>query len=685
MKRKTIMACLAGYFLAMLLVIIPTSNRAYADPIKLEPNEFQKKVSVLVLSILEKYHYEKIKLDDSLSSIIFDQYIQGFDNNKLYFYQSDIDGFEKYRFELDDAILVGNLDPAYEIFNVFYDRYKTRTQFALDLIQKDVNYNKYEELELDRDNRSYARSKKELDEFWRKYIKNEKIKRVLNGTEPDKINEYTAKYFENLLEWIDKMNSEDVFQYYMNAITESFDPHTSYFLPVSFDNFMINMSQSLEGIGARLQTENEYTKVSEIMPGGPAFKSKKLFAEDRIIAVAQGEDGEWVDIIGWRIDAVVQKIRGPKGTTVRLKILKAEDGNNPAPVEIVLVRDKIKIEEAAPTKEVMTIYKGSKPYRVGVITVPSFYLDFEGARSGLEDYKSTTRDVKKLLAELEEENIDGLLIDLRNNGGGSLAEAIELTGLFIPDGPVVQIKNMNGRVDVQKDNDKNMYYDGPMGVLINRFSASASEIFSGAIQDYKRGVIIGEQSFGKGTVQNMIDLESFMKDEEDKPGQVKITLAKFYRITGSSTQLKGIEPDIHLPSRFDDGEFGESGYLRALPWDQISTANFKAMNYVDNITLGKLEQMHINREKDSPYMLELVNQVEDFKKMKEKTTVSLNLDQRKTEQEEEEKLKADREKLYGSLKQTEGDEVEFKGSEVDDPYLLEGLNVIADWLSFRIG
>ncbi len=672
-------------FVVLFISIATSSHTNDNDSGILMPTDHQKKVSMVVSTILEKYHLRKMQINDSLSSIIFDNYIDGFDPNKIYFLQEDIDGFEKYRYTMDDGLRSGDLTAAFEIYNVFQERYKTRTEYAIQLIQEEFDYSKDEVIVIDRENTEWASNNDELDKYWRKYIKNEKLTRLLNETEKDKVAENLTKRYENLLNWLVKLKSDDVFQIYMNSVSEVFDPHTNYFLPITYDNFMIGMSQSLEGIGASLQSDNEYTKVANILPGGPAFKSKLIVKDDRIVGVAQGEDGEWVDIIGWRLDEAVKIIRGPKGSTIRLKILKGEDGTNAKPVEISLVRDKIKIEEAAPTQEVMTIYRGSKPYRIGVITVPSFYLDFEGLRKGDPDYKSTTKDVKKLLSSLENDSIDAVLLDLRNNGGGSLSEAIELTGLFIPDGPVVQIKNTTGKVDVQEDEDDKLYYDGPLGVLINRFSASASEIFSGAIQDYKRGVVIGEQSYGKGTVQNLLDIDRFLPSWEEKPGQVKMTIAKFYRVTGSSTQNKGVTPDIELPSRFSAEEFGESALPTALPWDQISSSKFTTMNSIDDHIIRKLAKEHEKRLKDDPYLVELINQNNDFQKMQELKELSLNMDERKNEQEELEQLNADREALYGTLREGETDEVIFEGSEVEDAYLREGLNIIADWLTFRIG
>jgi carboxyl-terminal processing protease len=640
---------------------------------------------MVVSTILEKYHFRKIQINDSLSSAIFDNYLNGFDPNKIYFTRDDVDKFEKYRYQIDDALKSGDLTAAYDIYNAFYKNYKSRNEYALELIKADFDYSKNDKIEIDRENISWANDPEELDEYWRKYIKNEKLTRMLNDTEEEKIEENLTKRYENLLGWLAKFKSDDVFQIYMNAVAEVFDPHTNYFLPITYDNFMIGMSQSLEGIGASLSSDNEFTRVAEIIPGGPAFKSKQIFKDDRIVGVAQGVEGEWVDIIGWRLDEAVKIIRGPKGSVVRLKILKGEDGANAKPVEIALVRDKIKIEEAAPTEEVMTIYRGSKPYRIGVITVPSFYLDFEGIRNGDPDYKSTTKDVKKLLTKLQGDSIDAVLLDLRNNGGGSLAEAIELTGLFIPEGPVVQIKNTTGKVEVQDDEDSNLYYDGPLGVLINRFSASASEIFSGAIQDYKRGVVIGEQSYGKGTVQNLLDIDRFLPSWEEKPGQVKMTIAKFYRVTGSSTQNKGVTPDIELPSRFSANEFGESALPSALPWDQIASSRFQAMNSINDQILQKLIREHQERIKSDPYLIQLINENEDFKKNQETHEMSLNLEKRKKEREEREKLNADREDMYGTLRESETDEVIFEDSEIDDAYLRESLNVVADWLAYRIG
>jgi carboxyl-terminal processing protease len=657
----------------------------YRSQDNLQPTDLQSKVCMIVTGILEKYHYRRVGINDSLSSVIFEDYLKALDNNKLYFVNSDIKSMEKYRYSLDDALISGNLAPAFEIYNLYEERFQTRNTYAIQLIGKPFDFTRNENLEVDRENEPWATSQEELNDLWRRTVKGQYLNLKLAGKPDDEIRKTLKDRFEKLASSNDQVKSDDVFQMYMNVFTESFDPHTNYFLPITSDNFMIGMSQSLEGIGARLQTENDYTKVVEIIPGGPAFKSKLLYANDKIAAVAQGTDGPWVDVIGWRIDDVVQLIRGPKGTIVRLQILKPDTPPGSKPGEITLVRDKVKIEEQAPKKEVITINRNNKPYQIGIITVPSFYLDFEGAQQGDPNYKSTTRDVKKLIEELKAQNIDGLIVDLRNNGGGSLAEAINLTGLFIPDGPVVQIKNASGKIEVQKDEDKDLYYDGPLGVLINRFSASASEIFTGAIQDYKRGVIIGEQSYGKGTVQNLLDLSRFINSNEEKPGELKMTLAKFYRVTGSSTQLNGVTPDIPLPSAFPAAEYGEESEPSALPWDQIQTTKFQPTNYLDSDLLSDLIIKHDQRMKDDSDLVILSREIADLQVLNDKKDISLNLQDRKTEQQQESKVQDARMKLSGTLSNGDLPKEPIKDTEVHDAYLKESLNVIADWLSYRIG
>ena len=450
--------------------------------------------------------------------------------------------------------------------------------------------------ETDRDKSQWAETTNELNDVWRKIIKSQSLSLKLAGKKQPEITETLKNRYDRFIKFFTQFNSEDVFGIYMNAITESYDPHTTYFSPKQSDLFKQQMSLSLEGIGAQLQQDNDYTKVVRILPGGDAEKTGKVKVNDFIIGVAQGADGEMVDVVGWRLDDVVKLIKGPKGTTVRLSILPAKTGVNGPSVEVTLVRDKIKLEDQAAKKETINYNSNGKELKLGVITLPGFYMDFEAYQNGDPNYRSTTRDVKKLVGELKSEGVDGIVMDLRNNGGGSLPEAVDLTGLFIKEGPVVQVRNSVGKVEILPDDDKEVFYNGPLVVLTNRFSASASEIFAGAIQDYQRGVIVGETTFGKGTVQVMLELSRFINDKEPV-GDLKITYQKFYRVTGSSTQHKGVSPDIDLPSAYDANHYGESASPSALPWDVISPTSFQKSNQVNKATIDALNADYLDRTK----------------------------------------------------------------------------------------
>lgn len=680
------------YLLLILLQVLPglAQDRRVASSGHTEanvnsiimPEESQVNVELLVTQILRQHHYRKIALNDSLSSVILDSYIDAFDHNKVYFLASDIENFEQYRHSLDDDLKKGNLVPAFHIYNIFKKRFIARSEYIDKLLEQDFDFTVDEYYETNRDDAVWAASDEELDEVWRKLLKSQALGLKLSGKKAEEVNESLKTRYDNLKKGIVEYNSEDVFQVYMNAFAESFDPHTSYFSPSTSENFKIAMSQSLEGIGASLQRENDYTKVAELVPGGPAFKSKALNKNDRIIGVAQGKKGTMVDVIGWRIDEVVKLIRGPKGTTVRLQILPAIEGVNALPTEISLVRDKIKLEEQAAKKEIIKVNKDNKAYNIGVITIPTFYMDFEEAQKGNPNYRSTTRDVKDLITALEKEGIDGLVIDLRYNGGGSLTEAIELSGLFIKDGPIVQIKSANGSIEVAEDPDPEIFYDGPLGVLTNRFSASASEIFAGAIQDYKRGILIGEQSYGKGTVQNLLDLGRFLPGKKDESGQVKVTLAKFYRVTGSSTQHRGVTPDIELPSVFSAEDFGESSQKSALPWDQIAAADFKPTNMLSDKAIKALRDKYQKRLKTDASLQQLIEDTKMIQEARKDSKVSLLESKRIKEREEEEARRSASAALTSVLDPSELEEdQEVKKEDLKDPYLHEGLNVMADLIA----
>ncbi len=655
------------------------------DTTRLIPKPVYGKEAQAIVYILDNNHYRRIQLNDSLSSAILDAYMEGLDNNRSYFLASDVSEFEAFRFKIDDFTHNQDVSVAYDIFHVYAKRFNDRMDFVLDsLITHPFDYSVNEFLETDRSKLPWATSEAELNEAWRKIIKGQSLSLKLAGKEQAEIERTLRTRYERFKKSISQFNSEDIFSIYMNAITEAYDPHTNYFSPKAADQFKQSMSLSLEGIGARLQTDGDYTKIVEVLPGGPAEKSNKLQANDRIIGVAQGDDGEMVDIIGWRVDDAVKLIKGPKGTKVRLQYLPAETGLNGPSREITLVRDKIKLEDQQATKNTINYRQDGKDLKLGVITLPSFYMDFEEYQKGNKDYKSTTRDVKRLINELKAENVNGIVMDLRNNGGGSLSEAIDLTGLFIKNGPVVQVKNSMNKIEVGNDDDNSVLYNGPLVVLTNRFSASASEIFAGAIQDYNRGVVVGESTFGKGTVQTVVDLKQFLNNPNEEVGQLKITFQKFYRVTGSSTQHKGVTPDVLLPSALDPEQFGESSNPSALPWDEIRSTLYTKTPVINNRIIADLNKSYQNRTKTDAELDRFIIETEETKKRINETTVSLNEKTRRIEMEEAERRKSTNDKMGTKLGNQETKDISDL-SELRDEYLREGLLVLGDLITSKIG
>ena len=650
----------------------------------LEPKPEHASETFVIVNLLNRYHYNKVTLNDSMSSVVYDNYFESLDPNKSYFLQSDLDYFEKYRYTIDDHLPEGNLDFAYQVFSIYRERSLDRMDYITEILKTEPDFSKEEFFETDREKMPWPKNKEELNVVWAKIIKNQALSYKISGKDWDYIADALAKRYQRVEKALYQYNSEDVYQAYMNAFTSAYDPHTDYFSPVAKENFQIDMSLSLEGIGAQLTQQLDYTKVADIIPGGPAYKSKYLQKDDRIIGVAQGDDGDFVDVIGWRLDEVVQKIRGPKGSVVRLQVIKNDKDINGLPDTLRLVRDKIKLERSAAKGEIIPLIENNQTYSLGVVTVPSFYLNFDEMNKGVKDYRSTTRDVRKIVDSLKLKGIDGLMIDLRFNGGGSLQEAIELTGLFIPQGPVVQVRNTDNSVDVMKDEDHGeVFYDGPLAVLTNRYSASASEIFSGAIQDYKRGIIVGENTFGKGTVQNLIDIGRYMRQEDVELGQLKMTLAKFYRVTGSSTQRIGVAPDIEFPSPYEDEIFGESGRPTALPWDEITSAKFKPTNQIDQKMIDKLQKLYGKHLDTDQGLQELVADIEKAKELRSQTKVSLNLDERKALDAKENSVKDDLSTTIKSGEVFTDDENLEKLSE--DAYLKEGLRLLAELAKTKVG
>jgi len=576
-----------------------------------------------LLSRLHDSHYHDIAINDQLAESLLDAYLASLDPSRTLFLESDIQAYNKYRTQLDDMILKGDLSAGEVIYRRFAEQAEQQLNYSLKLVAniESIDFTLNESLEIDRSEASWPSSQAEAQDLWRKRAKNAALSLKLAGKENADITKTLTRRYQNQLDSLAQQTSEDVFERFANTIAGMYDPHTNYYSPRTHENFKISMSLSLEGIGAQLQREDEFTKITRLIPGGPAKRQGELKASDRIIGVAQGTKGEMIDVIGWRLDEVVELIRGKAGSTVRLSVLASGVDDLSYAKEILIVRNKVKLEEQAAKAELMDLHDGHTAKRVGVISIPTFYQDYEALIKGDPNYKSTTRDVRNLIDELSKENIDGLVLDLRYNGGGSLLESRMLTDLFIDTGPVVQIRNSNDLISRKNRAINRAYYKGPLVVLINRLSASASEIFAGAIQDYGRGLVVGGQSFGKGTVQSIAPLTY---------GQLKLTESKFYRISGESTQNKGVMPDISLPSAYRTSDVGESAYDRALPWDSIhGVPHTRYENFTPLIQ--PLTRMHHDRLQENPDFVFFDKQIALINENNDRELISLNLETRKKE------------------------------------------------------
>jgi carboxyl-terminal processing protease len=626
-------------------------------------------------------------VDDDLSSQVLDRYIEALDNNRMYFLESDVAAFEQYRFLLDDMVRSEPLNPVFDMFEVYRTRVRERLEFALTQLESEPDFSIDEDYQFDREEIPWATSTDDLDELWRKRVKNDALSLALADQNWEEIQEKLDKRYSRFLKRMDQMKSDDVFEMFMNAFAHTLDPHSSYLSPRNSEEYRIQMSLSYFGIGASLQTEDDYVMVINIIAGGPAAIDGILQPKDKITAVAQGDDGELVDVIGWRLDDVVQLIRGPAETVVRLQVMPAGALPGAGEKVITLTRNQVKLEEQAAKSEVMTVPKDGRDWTIGVIDVPSFYRDYRALSNGDKDYTSTTKDVKRLIGELEQQGIDGLIIDLRNNGGGHLTEATALSGLFIDNGPVVQLRNSNGRISRLDDPDPvpRVAYNGPMAVLVNRYSASASEIFAAAIQDYARGVIIGQQTFGKGTVQNLYSLDQYVRRPDDEGlGQLTLTIGKYYRVTGESTQHRGVDPDIALPSPIDASVVGESVRDSALPWDTIRTTEFRAGAPLDT-TINSLTANHISRAKEDPDFQYLLEGIRDVEEARSRTSMSLNIDQRRIEREDNMTRRLERENLRREALQLEplATVEELEALEGPDIHLDQAAAIVTDLAALR--
>ena len=622
----------------------------------IQPDEQQAIACKTVAQLISNYNYKKVPLNDSISQLVYKKYLKELDEGHSYFLASDIADFDKYKTVLDDDVQDGNLSDVFYIFNVYQKRYLEHVKYSISQIDDDFDFTKNETFTFDREDLPWAASQAEMDASWKMRVKYDLLNLKLANADMVKNRETLKKRYENLLTQANKLNNQDVFQLFMDAFTNSIDPHTNYFNPANAANFNIEMSKQLEGIGASLNTENEFVTIKTIVPGGPADKSKQVNVDDRIVGVAQGKDGEFQNVVGWRIENAIALIRGTKGTTVRLEILPKGVSISSKPKVIELVREKIIVKDESAKKEIKTYINNGKTVRIGIISVPLFYIDFNDYKSGNPNYKSTTHDVKMLIDTLKQQNVDGIVMDMRQNGGGSLLEAVDLTGLFIKTGPVVQVRNTRDQVEVDKDEDPAIAYTGPLAILVDRLSASATEIFSGAIQDYGRGLIIGTQTYGKGSVQTPVDLDGVISpsivqqtlaliSKTKKPtntgsqsvfGQLNLTTGKFYRITGNSTQHKGVTPDIKFPSVIPLDKYGEDTEPSAMPFDIIAKTDYNKAGSFATV-IPQLTKLHEQRMASSASFKYLEEDIAAFKKHDADKTVTVNEEELKKQRDTDEK------------------------------------------------
>ncbi|MCY4266079.1 MAG: carboxy terminal-processing peptidase [Gammaproteobacteria bacterium] len=666
-----------------------------------------------LLTELKAKHYAAADINDAFSSTVFDSYLDNLDGSHLYFLRTDVNELSKYRYTIDNTLAQGDIGPGFEIYNTYYKRLLERLIYAINRVEShipDMDFTLDESIDLDREDDPYAETTVELDEIWRKRIKNSVLSLRLTGDSNEEVRDKLSKRYRNQLSQVLKTNERDIFQVYMSTIARAMDPHTDYFSPQDSENFNMIRSLSLEGIGAQLTSEEEYTKIVELVTGGPADRGGELQAGDRIIGIGQGADGDIQDVVGMRLDDVVSQIRGERGTVVRLSVIPADAISESSATTVKITRDTVKLEDQSAKGKVLDLSYNDQSYKIGIITLPTFYFDFEAASQGDENYKSSTRDVKAILEDLKEQQVDSVVVDLRNNGGGSLSEANQLIGLFIETGATVQIRYSgirNGFTRSFGDNDPEVSYDGPLAVLVNRTSASASEIFAGAIQDYQRGVVLGGRTFGKGTVQEIIPM---------KYGQAKVTRSKFYRISGDSTQHRGVLPDIEFPDFYEAfEEIGESSLDGALSWDQVRPVEYRSYHSIQAL-LPELRERHEKRVQGSPDFNYIEDQIERTQRYREREWMSLNEMVVKEERERNRREEFDSENMRRFLKglplnewveeeriadseatsdlasnnsefveqsESEAEEVSTEGEEEDDPLLLESGRILADFIALN--
>ena len=658
-----------------------TANTSLLPPGALAPTARERMIARQVGSLLEEAHYSKLKIDDSLSPRVMDKFIDGLDGQRSYFLASDIAEFETHRLRFDDMIRTGDIEPAYLIFARYQQRNRERVQHALALLDREPDFSLNESFEFDRESAPWAKDSAELDELWRKRVKNDAISLLLTNKSWTEARDVLRTRYERVLKRADQVKPEEVFELFLNAYARTFDPHSSYFSPRNSEEYKIQMSLNYEGIGASLQLVDEYVTIMNLIEGGPAAAAGTLKINDRITAVGQGRDGSMTDVVGWRIDDVVQLIRGKGGTPVRLQILPASAAPGSPEKTVEFMRGKVTLEAQAAKKELKTFRRGEREHKVGVINVPGFYSDYDAQRAGDKDYRSTTRDVRKLIDELKKEGVDSIVMDLRGNGGGFLPEAQSLTGLFIDRGPVVQVQFSGGDKEVLDDDQSGVAYEGPLVVLIDRFSASASEIFAGAIQDYGRGVVVGQRSFGKGTVQNLVPLSRWSARPVN--GQLTVTIGKFYRVTGESTQHRGVEPDVTLASPISLADIGESSLDDALPWDRIQAAGFGQPGQLTPSIAKLVTEENARQRRDPDYRWWLAD-IAAVEKLRSQKSLSLNIETRKADRAalETERLTRENERRAARQQPALKAISELDSAELPDVILDQAVQVAGDMVQF---
>ncbi len=659
--------------------LAPAIAPAIASSGELVASERHRRVMRLVSEVVERQHYRQAALDDEMSSQIFERYLEALDGSRSYLLASDVAEFERYRYQLDDAIGRADAAPAFEIFTRYQDRNREVLRHAIALLDVEPDFTIEESFRFDRTDEGWPASEKELQELWRKRVKYDALGLLLAGKTWPEARDILRKRYERVGKRIEQITADDVFETFMNAYSHVYDPHSNYLSPRNSEEYNIAMSLSYEGIGASLQLVDDHVTIMNVLPGGSAAASTEIKVGDRITAVGQGDTGALTDVVGWRLDDVVQLIRGPLDTVVRLQILPA--GANPGTTEnlLSLKRAKITLESQAAKKEVHTLRRGDRDVRIGVISVPSFYQDFQARMKGDSDFRSTTRDVRRLIEELRSEGIESLVVDLRDNGGGHLSEATSLVGLFVERGPIVQLRETSGRIEVLDDPEPGVAWHGPLVVLVNRASASASEIFAGAIQDYQRGLVVGQQTYGKGSVQNLYPLDRYALGPKAGFGQLTVTIGKYYRVTGDSTQHRGVEPDITLPSLLNTDDIGESTRESALPWDRINAARFTPES-AELPVVSVISREHEERVAHNPDFVALQGDVDALEQLRSQRDISLNLAKRRVEQDaiDAERLKRENARRAARGMEPLANVGALENAEAPDAVLDEAVEIAAD-------